>query len=594
MNDWELIQTYCRNGSESAFETLVKRHVDFVYCSALRQLRDPLLAEDVSQTVFLLLVRKAKAFRSGTVLVSWLFRTTQFVAARALRPEYRRQRRELDAATMNPQSSSPETDQRWERIAPVLDEALATLPSKDRDAVLLRFFSRKPFGQVGAEIGVSEDAAKKRVNRALARLRQFFAQRGTTLSTAALAAILAECAAQAAPVAIGTKIAAAFEAGAFATSSTPAAALLKIVLRDLFRARAKWGLVGAAAIVGLLLWVNTALRPIEGEQINMEGNTTATFVATTSNDPVASERNITPTINRSDRVLSLLIAQAESRTPVAEARVLVECWDGKQMERMLDSTTDAQGALDVPVPIRPFETLRIWVSAAGRVPMFAQWQAHEFTEPVLLHTMFLEEGQAAHGTVRDEAGNPISGAKVSFWGPGADLAKRECRHFHAELSEAYTDEAGCWTTSQLPPQVPGLGVSIRVTHPDFTPAQPWVGGLPGFPTNAALILSNGVALSGRVVAADGSPIVKATVAKQSGRAYLSARTDADGRFAWPHIEPGRVFVDVSAEGFDTIHESVWATNAANEVVFTLTESSNQVQSPSNMPRMWLRGSVVDA
>ena len=146
MNDWELIQAYCRNGSESAFETLVKRHVDFVYCSALRQVRDPLLAEDVSQAVFLLLCRKAKSFRSGTVLVSWLFRTTQFVGARALRTEYRRQRRELEAATMNPQSSSPEIDQHWEQISPMLDEALATLPGKDRDAVLLRFFSRKPFG----------------------------------------------------------------------------------------------------------------------------------------------------------------------------------------------------------------------------------------------------------------------------------------------------------------------------------------------------------------------------------------------------------------------------------------------------------------
>ena len=97
MNDWELIQGFCRNGSESAFETLVKRHVDFVYCSALRQVRDPLLAEDVSQAVFLLLVRKAKSFRPGTVVVSWLFRTTQFVAARALRTEHRRQRREIEA-----------------------------------------------------------------------------------------------------------------------------------------------------------------------------------------------------------------------------------------------------------------------------------------------------------------------------------------------------------------------------------------------------------------------------------------------------------------------------------------------------------------
>src|SRR5215468_136900 len=101
MNDWELIQDYCRNGSESAFETLVKRHVDFVYCAALRQVRDPSLAEDVSQAVFLLLTRKARSFRSGTVLVSWLFRTTHYIATRALRSEYRRQRREFEAATMN-------------------------------------------------------------------------------------------------------------------------------------------------------------------------------------------------------------------------------------------------------------------------------------------------------------------------------------------------------------------------------------------------------------------------------------------------------------------------------------------------------------
>lgn len=79
MNDWELIQHYCNNGSESAFETLVKRHVDFVYCAALRQVRDPSLAEDVSQAVFLLLARKARNFRSGTVLVSWLFRTTRLI-----------------------------------------------------------------------------------------------------------------------------------------------------------------------------------------------------------------------------------------------------------------------------------------------------------------------------------------------------------------------------------------------------------------------------------------------------------------------------------------------------------------------------------
>jgi len=587
MNDWDLIQAYCRNGSESAFETLVNRHVDFVYCSALRQARDPLLAEDVSQAVFLLLARKAKSFRSGTVLVSWLFRTTQFVAARALRSEYRRQRRELEAATMNSQSSSPETDQHWEQISPVLDEALATLPRKDRDAVLLRFFSRKPFGQVGAEIGVSEDAAKKRVSRALTRLRQFFTQRGTTLSTTALAAILAEHGAQAAPAAIGTKIAVAF-GGGVSTSSTSAAALVKITLRDLFWAKAKLGLIIGASTVGLLLLVNTMIRLIGGEQTMIVADTTAT-VTVTANDQPTPDRTKSPAVNRGERTMSLLIAQTEDGKPVPGARVLVEYWDGKQRERILDSTADTQGGLNIPVPTRAFVSLVIWVSASGRVPMFAEWKAHEFTQPVLLHTMFLEQGQVAHGTVLDEDGNPIAGAKVSFSGPGANRAMREIRQFHSELSAAYTDADGGWKTSQLTP-----GVNIRVTHPDFTPAAPGVGSLPGFPTNAVLILSNGVALSGRVIAVDGNPIAKATVAKQSGRAYLSSRTDADGRFTWRHIEPGWVFVDVEAEGFETIREAVWATNAANEFVFTLTESADQFPSMSDMPRVRLRGSVVDA
>jgi RNA polymerase sigma factor (sigma-70 family) len=161
MTGSELIENYRLHGSESAFETLVKRHVDFVYCAALRQVRDPSLAEDVSQAVFLLLAQKAKSLGAGTVLVSWLFRSTQHLSARVRRSEYRRQQREHMAATMIPSSTtSPETDQTWERVAPFLDEALAALTEKDRDAVLLRFIGRRPFSQVGAEIGISEDAAK--------------------------------------------------------------------------------------------------------------------------------------------------------------------------------------------------------------------------------------------------------------------------------------------------------------------------------------------------------------------------------------------------------------------------------------------------
>jgi RNA polymerase sigma factor (sigma-70 family) len=596
MNDWELIQDYCRNGSESAFTALVKRHVDFVYCAALRQVRDPSLAEDTSQAVFLLLARKAQSFRPGTVLVSWLFRTTHFIAARALRSKYRRQRRELEVANMNSQTTASETDHDWELVAPVLDEALAALPQKDRDVVLLRFIARKSFSQVGAEIGVSEDAAKKRVSRALARLREFFMQRGATLSVAAIAVILAERAVQASPAELAIKIAAALSAGASTTASTLPAALLRTALRDLLWAKVKWGAAISVVSLGVLLLMTTARRIVRSEETIPTPNTPTAQSQTSVGSKLVAAPASGSNENAASRTLSLLVVRAEDRQPVQGARILADCLTGKQTERAIDAATDGFGAVDIPIPTRAFSELRVWVSAEGRVPMVMNWQQHEFNEPVTSHTLLLEPGRAAAGSVLDESGNPIPGAEVSFRGPGADLAKRENRHFHRELSASFTDANGHWETTQLPPQVEGLGVNICVTHPSFIPASPWVGGLPGFPTNAIIIMSNGVALSGRVMTADGTPIPKAEVAKQSGSAYWSAQTDVDGRFNWPHVEPGQVFVDVDAEGFETIHEFVWATNAANECAFILKKSLNpaQLTAASDGPATRLHGTVVDA
>ena len=147
----------------------------------------------------------------------------------------------------------------------MLDEALAALPSHDRDAVLLRFISRKPFSQVGAEIGLSEDAAKKRVSRALARMREFFMRRGTTLSVAAVAVMFEERVVQASPAALATKIMAALGAGASVTASTSATAFLRTTLRDLFWTKVKWGVALSADEIPALWLATTATRPVHNE-----------------------------------------------------------------------------------------------------------------------------------------------------------------------------------------------------------------------------------------------------------------------------------------------------------------------------------------
>src|SRR5439155_7070242 len=180
--------------SETAFRTLVNRYANLVFSVALRQVRDAQLAEDVAQAVFILLARKAGGFRQNVVLSGWLFRTTRFVASRAVRAEQRRQRREQEAFAMQQLTT---TDETWKRIAPAIDEAVESLGETDRNAVLLRFFNEKSHRETALALGVSEDAAKKRVARALDKLRNFFAGRGVTLSATLLASAVAAHAAKA-------------------------------------------------------------------------------------------------------------------------------------------------------------------------------------------------------------------------------------------------------------------------------------------------------------------------------------------------------------------------------------------------------------
>ncbi len=91
------------------------------------------------------------------------------------------------------------SDAPWEQIAPHLDAALDTLTEADHDAVMLRYFERKPAHEMAQALGISEEAAQKRLTRAVERLREFFAKRGVTVGASGLAAAISGNAIQAAP-----------------------------------------------------------------------------------------------------------------------------------------------------------------------------------------------------------------------------------------------------------------------------------------------------------------------------------------------------------------------------------------------------------
>lgn len=196
-SDLQLLCSYVERRSEAAFAELVHRHIDFVHSAAIRMVNDPHLAKDVTQGVFIALAKDAGKLKRHPVLSGWIHRTTRNIASNTVRSEVRRRTREKEAATMH---QYPETDAAWEEIAPHLDAALSELAEQDRDAVLLRYFENKPAHEMAAILGISAEAAQKRVSRAIDRLRENFAKRGVTAGAAGLAGAISANAVQAAPV----------------------------------------------------------------------------------------------------------------------------------------------------------------------------------------------------------------------------------------------------------------------------------------------------------------------------------------------------------------------------------------------------------
>jgi len=254
MDDIELLQEFVSRHSEEAFRALVERHIDFVYATALRQLGNTHGAEEVTQAVFIDLARKAAVIPPKTILSGWLFRAARFTAAKTVRSELRRQRREWEVASMEATVHENKMESLWEKLEPILNEALEELSEKDRSAVLLRFFEKKALREVGERLGLNEDAAKKRVARAVEKLRLIFQRRGIAMSSAVLLAALSTQTIQATPIGLAASVAAsAVLKGTALTTST--VTLGKGILNLMAISKVK---AAAAAAAALLLVGGTA------------------------------------------------------------------------------------------------------------------------------------------------------------------------------------------------------------------------------------------------------------------------------------------------------------------------------------------------
>jgi RNA polymerase sigma factor (sigma-70 family) len=517
MNGPELLASYKSKRSEDAFTELVRRYTNLVYSVAKRHLPDGALAEDATQTVFLRLVKASPKLNADGALVAWLHRTTVHVSVDMWRSETRRRTREQHVAAMEP--ASAENAPVWAKVAPHLDQALDLLSDEDREVVLLRFFAKKRMRDIGQLLGVTEDAAKMRVSRAVDRLRSQLGSRGVACTVTALACLMAEHSIEAAP---GKLVARLLALKSTASGVSSSASLLSHKTSLVF------GLVGLVSFMVYLIW------PTGEKQDTMRP--TAPRAETTPKEPNASR----PTTWRSGSVsddlrspepanyrLSLHLVDAETGRDLTSARVHAVYFYAGGVPEGHDLRPDANGVVSIPAPAEAGDHgMNIFVTAEYHVPKCLAWGETAATN----YTMKLDPAAVVGGTVVDQEDHAVEGVKIEIQGPGIQGQGPEHVAFNAGNSQAVSDAQGRW----ICPYVPRAweAVKLILTRDDYAVTHVSVPMATPESTRSKLIIRRGFTVAGYVTDTNGLPVVGTQVKElhNYGHRVLSTRTDNAGMF----------------------------------------------------------------
>lgn len=283
-SDEQLLQCARAAGDRAAFDSLIRRYANLVYGIAMRQTRDAQLAADISQAVFIVFVRRIGSIHHARALPGWFLKTTRFAVRDARRSAERRRFHEQQAAASRtePTMSQNNPDQAAELA--VIDDAIASLGRTDRDLVLMRYLQGRDFAVIAATLGITEPAVRKRLGRAIERMRKFFNANGAALSGVGVAGLLGSATTIVAPAAVVEGSVVAAVAGG-AASSSAAAAIAKGVIQIMVWTKTKVA-VGVAAAVALAI--------TGGIVVNKLSNTAPSVRATTI-PAVVAEAEVVPT-----------------------------------------------------------------------------------------------------------------------------------------------------------------------------------------------------------------------------------------------------------------------------------------------------------
>lgn len=583
----ELLRAYGRDGSETAFRELVARYVDLVYSVALRRVGgDAHLAQDVTQEVFIALARQARSLPPDCMLGGWLHRHTGFVASNVMRAEKRRTNRERMAAQMN----SMDAWQAWERLAPMLDEMLDRLDTLDRNALVLRFYEQRDLRAVGAALGVGEDAAQKRVSRALDKLRGLLGKRGITISSAALGSLLLERTVEAAPGGLVAQVvpvalAAASVGGKVLVANFLSGATVKLALAAV-----------GVALIGAL-WISFAGNsspavPSTVDKKNAQPTAVSHDVPVTA---TAAGWGMTARAGEvADHVLELRIVTADTGKPLPNVPLdylLKEDSSEAGTPITIQSMPLRSSRLgECRIPWTPRTTeLELVTRLEGFADTSLHWHLRRGDEIPAQYTLKLARATAIGGMVVDEEGAPVPGAVVGFNHEEDPGAAQGVESHDFGWIETTSDSDGRWRmdriASDMITRLYGAakhadyvgGSSVHLSdHPEY--AQALVA------QQHVFRIVKGVVVQGTVVDQQDQPVqgAKVLVGTLGLDDCREAMTDQEGRFAVKGCRIGDTLLSVEARGYQATTQPI-KTGVDSALVKVVLGPGKQ---------MWVR--VVDA
>ncbi|HZM05958.1 MAG TPA: sigma-70 family RNA polymerase sigma factor [Candidatus Saccharimonadales bacterium] len=537
-----LLRRYVTERSEPAFAELVGQHIDLVYSAALRQVNgDVAAAQDVAQAVFTDLARKAPRLLRHSSLTGWLYTSTRYQAAKARRSDQRRIAREQEAYAMNQLLQSTDSDPAWHALRPVLDEAMHELSADDQEAVLLRYFEHQPLVEIGTRLGLTEDAARKRVARALDKLRTRLARRGITSTVAALSLALAERTVSAAPAGMAGQVSQSAVAAVAGGGSSTATL---------------WKLLAGTGVAGMLAVLFVAPKFLhQMGQAASSAPTIATLRPATNSSPVsASALTFSQALDTTNKLILRIVA-ADSGQPIPS--VNLDCWlwtATSCKEKPLAASP--LGVCEVPVPRAKVTELDLISKRDGFADTRLRWHVDRGEIIPQNYTLRLARATFIGGTVVDADGSPVAGAEIGFDNyvdPSAEVAIETANFGWGSWITATSDVHGHWQINRLA-YARLRTLSGGASHPLYVRSLFESGNSSIEKLLAGTYefrLGRGMEVRGSVVDAAGRPVTKAkvTVGQVSDVNSRETTTDAKGQFHASGCAPANTSLSAEASGF---------------------------------------------